>query len=166
MKQTIYTLFVLTLLSVSALQTAAQERSAAKGAERSADRSAERSADKGADRQNRRDALRSREALLHFECSDFDLGDIARRGGEVTTTVPFRNDGTAPLVIIRVTTTCSCLKCDYSKRPVPVGGQGEIRLTYQPLKADPGTFHKVVHILSNSSSGREIITIRGNSLDK
>ena len=47
-----------------------------------------------------------------------------------------------------------------------VDGEGEIVLTYEPHKADPGTFHKVVQVLSNSSAGREIITIRGNSLDR
>ncbi|MBQ8307235.1 MAG: DUF1573 domain-containing protein, partial [Alistipes sp.] len=50
--------------------------------------------------------------------------------------------------------------------PVPAGEWGEITLTYEPLKADPGVFNKVVQILSNSASGREIITIRGNSIDK
>ncbi len=150
MKQPIYAMLMLAVLSAAALPAEAQERAA----------------ERGGDRMHRREALRSEGALLRLERTDCDFGNIARRGGEVTAIVAFRNDGTAPLVLTRVTTTCSCLKCDYSKRPVPVGGRGEIRLTYQPLKADPGTFHKVVHILSNSSSGREIITVRGNSLDK
>ncbi len=114
----------------------------------------------------RREARRSEGARLRLERTDHDFGDIARRGGEVTAVFRFRNEGTAPLVLLRVTTTCSCLKSCYSKRPVPPGGEGEIVLTYEPHKADPGTFHKVVQVLSNSSAGREIITIRGNSLDR
>jgi len=121
---------------------------------------------KGREHLGRRAARRAEGAHLLLERTDHDFGDIARRGGEVTTVVRFRNDGTAPLVLTRVTTTCTCLKVDYSKRPVPANGSGEIRLTYQPLKADPGTFNKVVQVLSNSSSGREIITIRGNSLEQ
>lgn len=118
------------------------------------------------ERQDRREARRAEGARLRLERTDHDFGDIARRGGEVTAVFRFRNEGTAPLVLLRVTTTCSCLKSSYSKRPVPPGGEGEIVLTYEPHKADPGTFHKVVQVLSNSSAGREIITIRGNSLDR
>lgn len=118
------------------------------------------------ERLHRREARRSTGAQIRLERTDHDFGDITRHGGEVSTTILFRNVGSEPLVLTRLTTTCSCLKCDYPKRPVPVDGQGEIRLTYQPLKAEPGTFHKVVHVFSNSVSGREIITIRGNSLDK
>lgn len=117
-------------------------------------------------RQTRREAKRSEGARIRLERTEHDFGDIARRGGEVTAVFRFRNEGTAPLVLLRVTTTCSCLKSRYSKQPVPPGGEGEIVLTYEPHKADPGTFHKVVQVLSNSASGREIITIRGNSLDR
>lgn len=120
----------------------------------------------GGERQDRREARRAEGACLRLERTDHDFGDIARRGGEVTAVFRFCNEGTAPLVLLRVTTTCSCLKSSYSKRPVPPGGEGEIILTYEPHKADPGTFHKVVQVLSNSSAGREIITIRGNSLDR
>lgn len=115
---------------------------------------------------SRREAARADGALLRLERTEHDFGDIARRGGSVTAEFRFRNEGAAPLVLLRVTVTCSCLKCHYSKRPVPPGGEGTITLTYEPHKADPGTFHKVVQVLSNSSAGREIITIRGNSLDR
>lgn len=115
---------------------------------------------------SRREAQRADGALLCLERTDHDFGDIARRGGAVTAEFRFRNEGTAPLVLLRVTTTCSCLKSRYAKRPVSPGEEGTIVLIYEPYKADPGTFHKVVQVLSNSSAGREIITIRGNSLDR
>lgn len=104
-------------------------------------------------------------ARLVLERVEHNFGTIDRRGGKVHTEIRFRNEGTAPLVITRITTTCSCLKSHYPKRPIAVGDEGVIRLDYEPLKAAPGTFHKVVQILSNSEGGREIITIRGNSLD-
>lgn len=113
--------------------------------------------------------LRSEEqsgkARLVLERTEHDFGTIDRRGGEVRAEIRFRNEGSAPLILTRVTTTCSCLKPHYSTRPIPPGGEGLICLDYQPLKAAPGSFYKVVQILSNSAQGREIITVRGNSLD-
>lgn len=77
----------------------------------------------------------------------------------------FRNEGTAPLVIVRVLTSCSCFKASFPRRPVPPGGQGVIRVTYEPLKSEPGAFSKVLRIYSNSVTGREVITVQGNSIE-
>lgn len=104
-------------------------------------------------------------AKIALQYSEHDFGTVDRRGGDLKVVIPFRNEGDAPLVLTRVITSCSCLKSHFSKRPVAIGEAGEITLTYEPLKADPGTFNKVVQILSNSTDGREIIMIRGNSVD-
>ena len=104
----------------------------------------------------------ARLALSHAE---YDFGTVDRRGGDLCYELTFSNEGTTPLVLTRVITSCTCLKSEFSKRPIPAGGVGKIRLTYQPLKAEPGAFHKVVQILSNSSAGRELFTIRGKSID-
>ncbi len=77
----------------------------------------------------------------------------------------FRNEGSAPLVVVRVLTSCSCFKATFPKRPVPPGGEGVIRVTYEPLKSEPGTFSKVLQIYSNSVTGREVITVQGNSIE-
>lgn len=105
-------------------------------------------------------------AHLALSRTAHDFGDIARRGGDVRAAFEVTNDGTAPLVITRIVTSCSCLKASYSKRPVPPGGKTLINLTYEPHKAEAGVFHKVVQVYSNSSGGRELITLQGNSIDK
>lgn len=118
------------------------------------------------ERRQRREARAGEGARLELECTEYDFGTVERRGGDLKVTIRFRNAGTSPLVLTRIITSCSCLKAQFSKRPVAVGETGEIHFTYEPLKAAPGTFHKVVQVLSNSASGRELITLRGNSQDK
>ncbi|MEE1099310.1 MAG: DUF1573 domain-containing protein [Alistipes sp.] len=113
----------------------------------------------------RREAKRIKGAKIQFERTLHDFGDIDRRGGDLRTVIKFRNEGSQPLVITRIVSSCSCLKCHFSKRPIPAGGESEIELIYQPLKAEAGTFIKVVQVLSNSEESRELITIMGNSLD-
>lgn len=94
-----------------------------------------------------------------------DFGDVPRKGGDLVREFTFTNDGTAPLVVTRVITSCSCLKASFPKRPVPPGGQGVIRITYEPHKSEPGVFNKVIQVYSNSVDGRDVITVQGNSID-
>ena len=74
-------------------------------------------------------------------------------------------DGTAPLVLVRVITSCSCLKASFSKRPVEPADSGVIRITYEPHKSEPGAFNKVIQVYSNSVDGRDVITVQGNSIE-
>lgn len=104
-------------------------------------------------------------AHLHMEVASHDFGDVPRKGGDLEREFAFTNDGTVPLVVTRVITSCSCLKASYSKRPVPPGEQGVIRITYEPHKSEPGVFNKVIQVYSNSIDGRDVITVQGNSID-
>ena len=93
------------------------------------------------------------------------FGIVSGKGGDLVREFTFTNDGTAPLVVTRVITSCSCLKASFPKRPVPPGGQGVIRITYEPHKSEPGVFNKVIQVYSNSVDGRDVITVQGNSID-
>ncbi len=105
-------------------------------------------------------------AHLRLDSATYDFGDIPRRGGDLVREFTFTNDGDAPLVLTRVLTSCSCLKASWPKRPVLPGATGVIRITYEPHKKEPGVFNKVILVLSNSSGGRELITVQGNSIEE
>lgn len=104
-------------------------------------------------------------ARLRLHAHTHDFGDVSRRGGDLVCEFAFTNEGTAPLVLTRVVTTCSCLKAQYAKRPVAPGAEGCIRIVYEPQKSEPGVFNKVIQIYSNSKDGREMVTVQGNSID-
>lgn len=104
-------------------------------------------------------------AHLKLVESSCDFGDVPRRGGDLVHEFRFVNDGTAPLVLLRVATSCSCLRGSFDKRPVAPADSGVIRIVYEPHKSEPGTFNKVVQVYSNSTGGRELITVQGNSID-
>ena len=105
-------------------------------------------------------------AHLAFEDATYDFGDVPRKGGDLVHEFRFTNDGTEPLVLLRVIISCSCLKADFSKRPVAPGDSGVVRITYQPHKSEPGAFNKVIQIYSNSVDGRDVVTVQGNSIDE
>ena len=71
-------------------------------------------------------------AHLHMEVASHDFGDVPRKGGDLVREFTFTNDGTVPLVVTRVISSCSCLKASYSKRPVAPGESGTISIIYEP----------------------------------
>ncbi len=104
-------------------------------------------------------------ARLVLPVNTYNFGNVPRKGGNLEKEFVFRNEGTAPLVIVRVLTSCSCFKATFPKRPVAPGQEGVIRIVYEPLKSEPGTFNKVLQIYSNSVTGRELLTVQGNSVE-
>ena len=104
-------------------------------------------------------------AHLRLENATYNFGDVPRKGGDLVREFRFVNDGTAPLVLVRVITSCSCLKASFSKRPVEPADSGVIRIIYEPHKSEPGAFNKVIQVYSNSVDGRDVITVQGNSID-
>lgn len=130
-----------------------------------AERVQERVAARDSVRRSRQDAAPSG-ALLRMDTVVCRFGDVPRKGGDLTRTLGVRNEGSAPLVITRVVTSCSCLKADFAKRPIAPGATGTIRIIYQPNKSEPGSFSKVLHVYSNSADGRHVITVQGNSIEE
>lgn len=105
-------------------------------------------------------------AVLRLAETLWNVGDVPRKGGDVTHDFRFRNEGTEPLVVLRVITSCSCVKASFLKRPVAPGGEGVIRITYQPHKSEPGTFNKVIRIQSNAEAGDDILTVQGCAINE
>lgn len=104
-------------------------------------------------------------AAIRLHATQHNFGDAPRRGGDLVYELHYTNEGTAPLVLTRVVTSCSCLKAHFHRRPVAVGETGVIRIVYEPQKSEPGAFSKVIQIYSNATSGRVIFTVQGNSLE-
>lgn len=104
-------------------------------------------------------------AKLRFEQTEWNFGEVERRGGNVTKEFVFVNDGSAPLVVTGVSMSCSCVAADFTRRPVPAGGKGYVRLTYEPRKGEPGVFYKVVKVHSNSTDGVHRLTVGGTMVD-
>lgn len=104
-------------------------------------------------------------AHMKMEEVSYDFGNVNRHGDDLVKVFEFENDGSTPLVVLSVTTSCSCLKADFSRKPVSPGGRGSIRITYEARKMEAGPFHRVIRISSNSEDGVNLITVQGNSVD-
>jgi hypothetical protein len=105
----------------------------------------------------------ARGAHFAFEKTEHDFGNIPHRSPKVECRFAFTNDGASPLVITKVLTSCSCVKVNYPKKPVPPGGRGEIVVTYEVNKKEAGVFYKVIEIYSNAPEKRNNLIVKGNA---
>lgn len=105
--------------------------------------------------------------IMVFDRVSHDFGDVKRKGGDLIKEFRFVNKGDAPLVIKKITKSCSCMSVTYSRKPVLPGESSVIKIKYEPHKVEAGVFNKVIQIYSNDATGKvRLITIQGNSVDE
>ncbi|GHT58399.1 hypothetical protein FACS18945_4230 [Bacteroidia bacterium] len=102
---------------------------------------------------------------IEFKVKDYDFGKIKEEDGSVSTTFEFTNTGVAPLVISGVTASCGCTTPEWTKEPVPAGGKGVIKATYN-AQGRPGVFKKSITVRSNATDGTVVLTIAGEVIPK
>ena len=88
-----------------------------------------------------------------------DFGEFVRGGESRSHTFEFVNDGTAPLVVVKASSSCRCISVQYPRRPVLPQGKGAIVVTYDPK--DEGVFNKGVHLQSNIEGGTLTLFVKG-----
>jgi hypothetical protein len=97
--------------------------------------------------------------VIVFDKAEHNFGKVNEADGEAVHNFAFKNTGTSPLIIKNVTTTCGCTTPEWTKQPVPPGGNGVIKVSYD-MKGRPGTIDKTITVLSNgkpASVGLHII---------
>jgi Protein of unknown function (DUF1573) len=102
--------------------------------------------------------------VLGFSEISFDFGEITQ-GDKVSHTFGFTNEGTVPLVISRVQTTCGCTVPKWPSQPIPPGEKEEIAVTFNSA-GKMGVQNKVITIHSNASEPVFRLTLKSNVLKK
>ena len=100
------------------------------------------------------------EPSITFDKTSFNFGTFSEIGGLKTHTFSFTNNGSQPLIIQDVTTVCDCTVTEWSKVPIPPGGSGIIKATFDPL-GRPGAFRKSITVKSNARESTVILYIVG-----
>lgn len=100
-------------------------------------------------------------AKVDFECMEHDFGEIEFKSGPRLFAFRFRNSGNAPLVITRTEQSCTCLSVKYPRKPVMPGEEGEVEISYSPVK-ELGIFNNHVKVFSNAAAGSPaVLFVRG-----
>ncbi len=104
-------------------------------------------------------------ATIAFQTRSHDFGKIKEQAGKVTFDFKFNNTGNEPLVIRRVVASCGCTTPTWSKKPVPPGGDGFVRVVYNPRNR-PNRFSKSISVYSNARQVPDVLHITGFVIPK
>ncbi|MBI3218965.1 MAG: DUF1573 domain-containing protein [Bacteroidetes bacterium] len=105
-----------------------------------------------------KDEVKTDVAAFAWDASSFDFGKI-KQGVPVTHEFKFTNTGKSPLIIVNAQPSCGCTTPDWTKTPVPPGGSGFIKATFNAAVAGP--FNKTITVTANTQEGSTYLTIKG-----
>lgn len=102
-------------------------------------------------------------AVMEFVELNYDFGTLEQGSEKVSHEFKFTNEGVAPLIITRATTTCRCLSVSTPKRPVRKGESGKVVVTYDPK--DVGVFNKTIDLHANIEGGVLTLFVTGEVVE-
>ncbi len=106
-------------------------------------------------------AAADRGPRIRFEAMTHDFGTI-RSDGKVSFDWTFANDGDAPLEIVGTRPACGCTAAVQDGKPVPPGGRGTLRVTFDPAGLH-GSVRKSLAVSSNDPENpRVLLTLRAD----
>ena len=97
-------------------------------------------------------AVASIDNLVH------DFGKI-KQGVPVNHEFTFVNKGQVPMIITNAQPSCGCTVPAWSKDPIPPGGSGYVKATFNA--AAGGVFDKSITVMANVEGGVIMLRIRG-----
>ncbi len=97
---------------------------------------------------------------FEFVESSFDFGTITE-GDVVDHIFTFTNTGEAPLIISSATASCGCTVPQWPREPIPVGGEGEIKVQFNS-RNKPGIQNKTITITANTYPKINRLSIKAN----
>jgi len=100
-------------------------------------------------------------AEITFDTLRYDFGKFSKNAPVVRCSFPFKNSGTAPLIIHQAFASCGCTVPTYTKEPIKPGEKGVIDVTYDGTDKFPGHFQKTITIRSNAINEVVRLTIEG-----
>lgn len=94
---------------------------------------------------------------VDFKSTTIDLGNVPQ-GIPAEAEFVFKNTGSTPIVIQKVTAACGCTTPSYTKDTVLPGKSGSVKAAYNA--ASPGSFNKNITVITDA--GTETLWIKGN----
>jgi hypothetical protein len=86
--------------------------------------------------------------VVQFESVEHDFGTITE-GQKVSYTYKFKNSGEAPLIIQSAQPSCGCTVPEWSKDPIPAGGEGYVKAEFDS-KGKPNAQNKTITVTANT----------------
>ncbi len=100
-----------------------------------------------------------------FDSSVWDFGSVSEDAGPVMHSFSFRNHGTAPLTLERISVSCSCIKVYPGETSFAPGESGEILVSFSPSGLY-GEQSKSVTVFVDGAQNKLTLELRGNVVNE
>lgn len=97
-------------------------------------------------------------ASIQWESTEVSLGKIAKNVPSLAT-FKLVNTGKQPVVITQVQPSCGCTAAEFTKEPIPPGGTGYVKATYNA--ATLGAFRKQVTVSVSGEANPAVLLLTG-----
>ncbi len=95
---------------------------------------------------------------IEWTTTTHDFGKI-RQNEPVNFDFEFSNSGPVPLIITQVRASCGCTGAKATEEPIKPDEKSTITASYDAKKV--GAFTKTITVSSNTASGSDVLTIKG-----
>jgi len=102
----------------------------------------------------------SAQPVMKLSEQDHNFGTFKEEAGPQSYDFIVTNTGNAPLVIQNIVASCGCTTPEWTRTPIPAGGNGKISAKYDP-RDRPGQFNKTLSVYTNSKPEIVILVIKG-----
>ena len=102
-------------------------------------------------------------SAMTFEKMEIDYGNVVQ-GGDGVRVFKFKNTGTEPLSIKNARGSCGCTVPKWPNEPIKPGQSATIEVKYDSSRL--GSFTKTITVETNESTGKQLLTIKGNIYEK
>ena len=102
-----------------------------------------------------------KQSVAKFDQTAYSFGTIPEKGGKVSHTFEFTNEGDANLVIVDASADCGCTVPEFSREPVKPGDEGEITVRFNGKGRPHGSFKKIVRVRSNALNSLAVAFVKG-----
>lgn len=102
--------------------------------------------------------------VVQFEKVEHDFGTITE-GQKVSYTYKFKNTGQAPLIIQSAQPSCGCTVPEWSKDPIPAGGEGYVKAEFDS-NGKPNAQNKTITVTANTFPKQTTLRFKAMVLPK
>jgi hypothetical protein len=103
--------------------------------------------------------------MMKLSETEHDFGKFKEEAGKQSFDIVVANTGNSPLVIQNIVASCGCTQPDWTKQPIPPGGNGKITARYDPANR-PGQFSKTLSVYTNSKPAVVVVTLKGEVIPR
>lgn len=102
----------------------------------------------------------STDSSLKFRSMVGDYGHIREDGGSVVCRFEAINQGTEPVAIVDVVTSCGCTSVEYERKPIEPGASTTLDIRYDPMNR-PGRIDRTVYVRTSDCDAEIRLRLEG-----